>query len=113
MLGSLSRHVRLWLSHPTPGLRIKENKEVYEGEVTELTPEYTEAVVRRRGLPRGGVGADTVGAGRQVAAVYRCIGSWGVLHSRGGRAEGGAGRGFPKGRRVSRRECKVSCDDAV
>ncbi|KAG2426106.1 hypothetical protein HYH02_014862 [Chlamydomonas schloesseri] len=25
------------------GLRIKENKEVYEGEVTELTPEYTEA----------------------------------------------------------------------
>ncbi|GLI60262.1 hypothetical protein VaNZ11_002352 [Volvox africanus] len=26
------------------GLRIKENKEVYEGEVTELTPEYTEAV---------------------------------------------------------------------
>jgi hypothetical protein len=24
------------------GLRIKENKEVYEGEVTELTPEYTE-----------------------------------------------------------------------
>ncbi|GLC58972.1 Ras and Rab interactor 1 [Pleodorina starrii] len=26
------------------GLRIKENKEVYEGEVTELSPEYTEAV---------------------------------------------------------------------
>ena len=25
------------------GLRIKENKEVYEGEITELTPEYTEA----------------------------------------------------------------------
>ena len=25
------------------GLRIKENKEVYEGEVTELTPEETEA----------------------------------------------------------------------
>jgi hypothetical protein len=32
------------------GLRIKENKEVYEGEVTELTPEYTESEVR--GLPR-------------------------------------------------------------
>ena len=30
------------------GLRIKENKEVYEGEVTELTPEETES--RRRGL---------------------------------------------------------------
>jgi hypothetical protein len=27
-----------------PGLRIKENKEVYEGEVTELTPEETESV---------------------------------------------------------------------
>ena len=27
------------------GLRIKENKEVYEGEVTELTPEYTEGQV--------------------------------------------------------------------
>jgi DNA helicase TIP49 (TBP-interacting protein) len=27
------------------GLRIKENKEVYEGEVTELTPEYTESEV--------------------------------------------------------------------
>lgn len=26
----------------TAGLRIKENKEVYEGEVTELTPEETE-----------------------------------------------------------------------
>jgi RuvB-like protein 1 (pontin 52) len=26
------------------GLRIKENKEVYEGEVTELTPEETESV---------------------------------------------------------------------
>jgi len=26
-------------------LRIKENKEVYEGEVTELTPEYTEGQV--------------------------------------------------------------------
>ncbi|PNH03397.1 RuvB-like 1 [Tetrabaena socialis] len=26
------------------GLRIKENKEVYEGEVTEMTPEFTEAV---------------------------------------------------------------------
>lgn len=31
---------------PPPGLRIKENKEVYEGEVTELTPEYTESAVR-------------------------------------------------------------------
>jgi DNA helicase TIP49 (TBP-interacting protein) len=31
--------------YPTTGLRIKENKEVYEGEVTELTPEYTEAEV--------------------------------------------------------------------
>lgn len=28
------------------GLRIKENKEVYEGEVTELTPEETESSVR-------------------------------------------------------------------
>lgn len=27
------------------GLRVKENKEVYEGEVTELTPEYTQAEV--------------------------------------------------------------------
>jgi hypothetical protein len=27
------------------GLRIKENKEVYEGEVTELTPEFTESEV--------------------------------------------------------------------
>lgn len=33
-----------WLRCTThcPGLRIKENKEVYEGEVTELTPEETE-----------------------------------------------------------------------
>lgn len=30
------------------GLRIKENKEVYEGEVTELTPEETESAVRGR-----------------------------------------------------------------
>ena len=28
--------------HLLAGLRIKENKEVYEGEVTELTPEETE-----------------------------------------------------------------------
>lgn len=39
------------------GLRIKENKEVYEGEVTELTPEFTESEVRcwghgfRLGMP--------------------------------------------------------------
>ena len=31
------------------GLRIKENKEVYEGEVTELTPEETNSEVRRQG----------------------------------------------------------------
>lgn len=31
---------------PCSGLRIKENKEVYEGEVTELTPEFTESQVR-------------------------------------------------------------------
>jgi hypothetical protein len=31
---------------PRAGLRIKENKEVYEGEVTELTPEFTESEVR-------------------------------------------------------------------
>ena len=30
-------------AHLCAGLRIKENKEVYEGEVTELTPEETEA----------------------------------------------------------------------
>ena len=35
------------------GLRIKENKEVYEGEVTELTPEETE--IRRRGLRSRGL----------------------------------------------------------
>ena len=29
-------------AHSLPGLRIKENKEVYEGEVTELTPEEME-----------------------------------------------------------------------
>jgi RuvB-like protein 1 len=29
-------------THQKTGLRIKENKEVYEGEVTELTPEYSE-----------------------------------------------------------------------
>lgn len=34
------------------GLRIKENKEVYEGEVTELTPEYTES----QGAAGGGYG---------------------------------------------------------
>lgn len=34
------------------GLRIKENKEVYEGEVTELTPEETEN-------PLGGYGTPT------------------------------------------------------
>jgi hypothetical protein len=32
------------------GLRIKETKEVYEGEVTELTPEYTESEVGSIGL---------------------------------------------------------------
>lgn len=31
------------------GLRIKENKEVYEGEVTELTPEFTESEVSAEG----------------------------------------------------------------
>jgi RuvB-like protein 1 (pontin 52) len=35
------------LARGAAGLRIKENKEVYEGEVTELTPEYTESEVRR------------------------------------------------------------------
>lgn len=48
----------------SPGLRIKENKEVYEGEVTELTPEYTEAaaagqVGAERGM-RGGDNADGI-----------------------------------------------------
>ena len=35
------------------GLRIKENKEVYEGEVTELTPEYTEAAAAGQGAGAG------------------------------------------------------------
>ncbi|KAG1674724.1 hypothetical protein FOA52_013559 [Chlamydomonas sp. UWO 241] len=43
------------------GLRIKENKEVYEGEVTELTPEYTEAA-------GGGAGAGA-GYGKVVSHV--------------------------------------------
>jgi TIP49 P-loop domain len=34
---------RGWIVACCAGLRIKENKEVYEGEVTELTPEETEA----------------------------------------------------------------------
>ena len=39
---------------PLPsGLRIKENKEVYEGEVTELTPEYTEAAAAGQGAGAG------------------------------------------------------------
>eukprot|EP00955_Chlamydomonas_euryale_P052354 355129-Chlamydomonas_euryale.AAC.4 len=40
-------------AHHTPGLRIKENKEVYEGEVTELTPEYTEAAAGGAGAGAG------------------------------------------------------------
>ncbi len=36
-----------------PGLRIKENKEVYEGEVTELTPEFTEAAATGQGAGAG------------------------------------------------------------
>ena len=41
-------------SPPLPsGLRIKENKEVYEGEVTELTPEYTEAAAAGQGAGAG------------------------------------------------------------
>lgn len=35
------------------GLRIKENKEVYEGEVTELTPEYTETAAGAQGAGAG------------------------------------------------------------
>ena len=38
---------------PLSGLRIKENKEVYEGEVTELTPEYTEAAAAGQGAGAG------------------------------------------------------------
>ena len=53
-----SRHItshHIHNHHPNrhPGLRIKENKEVYEGEVTELTPEYTEAEVRAGGCWEG------------------------------------------------------------
>ena len=45
--GPLAQPIRL---RPA-GLRIKENKEVYEGEVTELTPEYTESEVRPLSAP--------------------------------------------------------------
>lgn len=54
------------------GLRIKENKEVYEGEVTEMTPEETEA-------PGGGfqkaishvvIGLRTVRHHRETKVVY-------------------------------------------
>lgn len=43
---SVSSHVFCTVRVFSAGLRIKENKEVYEGEVTELTPEYTEGQVR-------------------------------------------------------------------
>ncbi len=47
------------------GLRIKENKEVYEGVVTELTPEYTESEVGRAwwSRPAGGTGTGRGGGG--------------------------------------------------
>ncbi len=47
-------------AHRRAGLRIKENKEVYEGEVTELTPEYTEG---------GAAGAAAGGYGKVVSHV--------------------------------------------
>ncbi|GAX79501.1 hypothetical protein CEUSTIGMA_g6942.t1 [Chlamydomonas eustigma] len=56
------------------GLRIKENKEVYEGEVTELTPEYTEAAAAGQGAGAGYgkvvshviIGLKTVKGGKQL-----------------------------------------------
>jgi hypothetical protein len=46
------------------GLRIKENKEVYEGEVTELTPEFTEGEV---GTSHWGGGCNNAAAAEQPA----------------------------------------------
>lgn len=51
------------------GLRIKENKEVYEGEVTEITPEYTEA-------PSG------TGYGKAVSGCPYTASAASVLHGR-------------------------------
>lgn len=49
-------------------MRIKENKEVYEGEVTELTPEFTESEVSagRQAGRRVGGGQACRQAGRQA-----------------------------------------------
>ena len=41
-LSNLGTKVAFFFSFCLPGLRIKETKEVYEGEVTELTPAETE-----------------------------------------------------------------------
>ena len=49
------------------GLRIKENKEVYEGEVTELTPEYAEEEPSPASARGAGAGAATYG--RSVSHV--------------------------------------------
>lgn len=41
--GCICHHVRVMPALALAGLRIKESKEVYEGEVTEMTPEETES----------------------------------------------------------------------
>jgi hypothetical protein len=72
---------------PKPkGLRIKENKEVYEGEVTELTPEYTEAEV-------GGAGRDGAGG------VYRSVSPSGASRRRPRPAHG------PLATKLPQKEC--------
>ncbi|KAH8497835.1 hypothetical protein H0E87_016928 [Populus deltoides] len=60
------------------GLRVKENKEVYEGEVTELTPEETESITGGYGKSIGGViiGLKTIKGTKQLrleASIYDAL----------------------------------------
>ncbi|KAG5248127.1 Ruv DNA-helicase family protein [Salix suchowensis] len=60
------------------GLRIKENKEVYEGEVTELSPEETESLTGGYGKSIGGViiGLKTIKGTKQLrleASIYDAL----------------------------------------
>lgn len=72
------RHVQRACALHSTGLRIKESKEVYEGEVTEMTPEETESEA-------GGYGK--VGLSRSIALtsqpqckrlVVKLCGQWPV-----------------------------------
>lgn len=71
------------------GLRIKENKEVYEGEVTELTPEFTESEVSAAAalssscpyLQADAAALSSKPCSRQESSRWEE--SWGTLYARG------------------------------